>query len=95
MRIKGEEELMDLGIKGLELPEYVIKAALFDNKEIQSASHDVLSRWLMRQSNQEEAYTNFHAGLRKCGMNRLAAEVRQWVERSNLDEGECMLNCKK
>ena len=79
-RITGEEELMDLGIKVLRLPEFVIKTALYNKKEIQPASHDVLSNWLKQQNNRREACTDLHTGLRKCGMNQLASLLKQWVE---------------
>ena len=55
-RITRESELMDLGIKVLELPDYVTKTALFNKKEIQDATYDVLSTWLKEQKNRQEAY---------------------------------------
>ena len=85
-RITSEEELMDLGIKVLGLPEFVIKTALFDNREkLQAATHELLSRWLKQQNNRLEAYMNLQVGLRKCRMNQLAMELKQWVEGTTAD----------
>ena len=79
-RIAGNRDLKDLGIKGLELPGYEIKAALRNKGEIQEATYHVLSRWLEKQKSREEAYINLIAGLRKCEVNQLAGELEQWVE---------------
>ena len=77
--ITEEEELMVLGIKVLNLPKYVIKKAMYQ-KEIQPATHEVLSRWVNKENNRQEAYINLYEGLRKAEMNHLAAELKQWVE---------------
>ena len=71
---------MDLGIKVLKQPDFVIKAALYNKKEIQDATYEVLSTWAKEQNNRREAYINLHAGLKKCEMTQLAAELKQWVE---------------
>ena len=71
---------MDLGTKVLELPDFVIKTALYDMKDIQPATHKILSTWLKQQANRKEAYVNILAGLRKCEMNQHAIELQQWVE---------------
>ena len=80
-RIVSWSELMDLGIRVLGLPECVILTTIFDNSDkIQPATHAVLAKWLQQQDNRREAYVSLNAGLRKYGMNQLAAELRQWVE---------------
>ena len=77
---------MDLGIKVLGLPDFLIKTALYDNRgKIQPATHGILSRWLKNQNSPREAYKNLHAGLGKSGMNQLAAELKQWVERTAVE----------
>ena len=51
-RIPTGNELMDLGIKVLHLPECKINAALYDhNNSIQAATHELLSTWLKNQTN--------------------------------------------
>ena len=79
-RITGESELMDLGIKVLKQPDFVIKTALFNKKEIQDATYEVLSTWEKGQNSRREAYINLHTGLRENGMKQLAAELKRWVE---------------
>ena len=82
-RITNESELMDLGVKVLELPDFLIKTAMYDNTgKIQPATHETLSRWLKNQNNRQEAYKNLYTGLGRSGMNQLAAELKQWVERT-------------
>ena len=79
-RITGEQELMDLGIKVLRLPDSVTKAALFNKRgDIQSASYAVLSTWFRDQEDRGKAYINLYSGLREHGMNQLAGELKQWV----------------
>ena len=80
-RITDKSELMELGIKVLGLPDFLIKTALYDNREkMQPATHEILSRWLKQQNSRREAYINLHAGLKKCEMSQLAAELKLWVE---------------
>ena len=57
-RITSEEELMNLGVKGLRLPQHKILQAITNNKRIQSAAHDVLSTWFKQQTDRHEAYTD-------------------------------------
>ena len=79
-RITSESELMNLGIRVLKQPEFIIKTALYNKKEIQKATYEVLSTWEKQQNSLQEAYINLHAGLKKNQMIQLAAELRQWVE---------------
>ena len=78
-RITGEEELLTLGIKGLELPDFKIKSALYDNKQIQSAAYEVLSSWRQQYENSQEAFQNLIAALVKVEMNQLAAQLQEWT----------------
>ena len=72
---------MDLGIKVLHLPECKINAALYqNNNSIQAATHELLTTWLKRQINRQEAYTNLYSDLRKGEMKELAGLLKQWVE---------------
>ena len=57
-----------------------MKASLDDKKDIQSATYDVLSTWLKKQKNRQEAYSILLDSLMKCRMKRLRAELRLWVE---------------
>ena len=73
---------MTLGIKGLELPDFKIKSALYDNKSIQSAAYEVLSSWRKQYENSEEAFQNQIAALVKVEMNQLATELQNWTQRN-------------
>ena len=74
-RITGEEELMDLGIKVLDLPRRTIQSALSDKKEIQPAAFKILNSWQEKQENAEEAFITLCTLLRKNNMNQLATEL--------------------
>ena len=79
-RITNEQELMELGVKALKIPDFIIKSALYNNRtSIQSASHDVLSTWRKQQSDKYTAYTTLHTALRDCDLNFLAAGLEQWA----------------
>ena len=79
-RITNEPDLMELGIKVLELPDYVVKTALYNKKEIQLATHEVISDWSKQQANRFEAYTALKQVLEKSKFMSLAGELQQWVE---------------
>ena len=79
-RITGEEELLALGVNVLKLPDFVIKTVLYNKKEIQSATHEILSTWLKEQRNPREAYINLQTGLETAEMNQLAAVLEQSVK---------------
>ena len=69
-RITSGEELMDFGIKGLGLPDFKIKTAMYDHSDsIQAATHELLSTWLKKQTDRQEAYKNLQAGLKRAQMN--------------------------
>ena len=71
---------MQLGVKVLELPDFVVKSAVYNCKRIQSAAHEVLSTWLKQQTNRHEAYTNLITSLQESEMNQLAAQLQTWAE---------------
>ena len=79
-RITCESELIDLGVNVLNLPEYKIQSALYDKKEIPSATHKLLTMWLQQQTNRHDAYNTLHFALKKAGDNMLAARLKQWVK---------------
>ena len=80
-RITNKQELMNLGIKGLNLPRHTIRSALYKNKDcIQDAAHAVISDWALQYETKSMAYVDIIASLQKCKMNQLASEVRQWAE---------------
>ena len=85
-RIVSEPELKDLGIKVLSLPDFVIKTALYNKKEIQDATYEVLSTLVNGQNSRPEAYINLYAGLKK-NRNQLAADLKQWVEETVAEIG--------
>ena len=81
-RITNGEELEELGIKALKLPEFIIKSALYNHSQsIQSAAHDVLSTWLkQQQGDRHTAYTTLRTALQKCDdLKSMAAELEIWV----------------
>ena len=81
-RITSEEDLLTLGIKGLALPKFKIRSALYDNKHIQSAAYEVLSFWRQKYESSHEAFQNLIAALVKAEMNQLAAELQEWTRGS-------------
>ena len=59
----------------------MVKAALYDHSNsIQAAAHKVISSWVQRQSNRQEAYSALHTGLKEVEMHQLAGELQLWVE---------------
>ena len=86
-RITSESELVNLGINGLKLREYIIDAALFRHpKDIQDAAHDVLSEWVKRRANMVDAYQDLLTSLKHCKMNQLATDLRLLVQ-GTVDSG--------
>ena len=79
-RITNSQELTDLGIKALKLPQYIVKAAMYNNGTISEAACDVLSTWLERQASRQQAFTDLHSALQRAEMEQLAAQLKQWVE---------------
>ena len=80
-RITNLQELMNLGINGLNLPRHIIQSAVYNSKDsIHDATIDVLSSWVKQQANMSEAYVNILASLEKCKMTQLATQLREWAE---------------
>ena len=80
-RITNKQELMNLGINGLNLPRHTIQAALYNHRNnITDAAYAVISDWALQYKTKSEAYVDIIAGLQKCKMNQLASEMRQWTE---------------
>ena len=79
-RITNEPDLMELGVKVLELPDFIVKTALYNKKEIQLATHEVVSAWTKQQTNRFEAYTALKQALEKSKFTSLAGELQRWVE---------------
>ena len=74
-------------MKGLKLPDYIVKTALYNHRtSINEAAYYGLSTWMKQQENREVAYTRILAGLKRCGMDQLAAQLKLWVEGSSLEE---------
>ena len=78
-RITCQAELVNLGVKVLKLPKFVIDTAVYNKKEIQDAAYEVLGTWLKKQNNREEAFSLLQTELQASEMNLLAAEMRQWA----------------
>ena len=89
-RITSESELLNLGINGLKLREYITDAAVYRHpKDIQDAAHDVLKEWVKRQSNRVDAYHSLLRCLKDCEMNELARDLRKLaVGPVNSDQSE-------
>ena len=83
-RIPSEGELLELGVKGLKLEDYVIKAALYNKRDIQPAVYEVLSSWLKRYENREEAFGLLETALKECNMKSLADELLGWTANSSV-----------
>ena len=79
-RITNEPDLMELGVKVLELPDFIVKTALYNKREIQLATHEVISDWSKQQTNRFEAYTALKKALEKSKFTSLAGVLQQWVE---------------
>ena len=79
-RITNEPDLMELGVKILQLPDFKVKTALYNKKEIQLATHEVISDWSKQQTNRFEAYTALKKALEKSKFTSLAGVLQQWVE---------------
>ena len=79
-RITNEPDLMELGVKVLQLPDFIVKTALYNKKEIQSATHEVISDWSKQQTNTFGAYTALKEALEKSKFTSLAGVLQQWVE---------------
>ena len=77
--VTEEDELMDLGIRVLKLPENEIRAIQYDsrNNSIQMAARKVLSKWRTQQPSKQEAYSTLYMGLGRCEKNQWAAKLKE------------------
>ena len=78
-RITSEKELLELGVKGLKLEDFIIKSALYNHKDIQSAVYDVLSSWVKQYESRGEAFGHLQTALKRCNMKLLADELLGWT----------------
>ena len=84
-RITSEKELLELGVKGLKLKDYIIQTALYNhNRDIQSAVYDVLSSWVKQYESREEALGHLQNALKECNMKWLADELLRWTSNSSV-----------
>ena len=80
-RITSEGDLLDVGLKMLNIPERKIDLALANHpRNIQAAVREVLRFWLRQQTNREIAYTVMYDALWRNGWKMLANELKKWVE---------------
>ena len=80
-RISSTQDLLNVGIYGLNLPRHTIQSAVYNHKDsIQEAAYTVLTTWANQQETKAEAYLNIITAFKKCKMNQLATELRQWVD---------------
>ena len=88
-RITDAEELWNLGVMVLGLPEHEIRSAQTKyHPDFNQTAHHLLTTWLRQQEDQQEAYTALLTALRGCqGMQDLARCLRVWVEGSEMAPG--------
>ena len=72
-KITSEKDLVEVGVKSLKLPDFIIQSALHNHKDINSAAHDVFRSWRQKQNNDQEAYITLKTSFRQHGFNNLAA----------------------
>ena len=78
-RITNQQDLIQLGIKGLHLPIHVVDAVVHVRcDDIRVAAHEVLKKWLLQQTDSTSAYANLAIALQECGMYNLAAELKSY-----------------
>ena len=86
-RITNQQELMNLGINGLNLPRHTVQSAVYNNRNsIQDAAYAVISGWALQHKTKSKAYVNIIPCLQKCKMTQLATELRKWVEGATFTE---------
>ena len=83
-RITSTQDLLDLGLKVLKLPDYKVESALSSKKEVELAAHRTLQIWIRKQTNRYEAYRTLVTSLKSCGMHQLAAQLMEWVEKTRM-----------
>ena len=74
--IESEEMLINLGINGLHIEDYIMKKELDGNpKKINIAAHNVLSRWEKRFEHPRIAYKALCDALRSAGLARFIGKA--------------------
>ena len=71
---------MDLGLKVLQLPDFVIHSALYQKNPFQPAAQEILKVWHKKQTVPKQDYHTLITSVKQCQMNDLVTEVRRWVE---------------
>ena len=90
-RVTSEEELLNLGRDVLQLPEYVIRSALSENRYANTAVN-VLEIWRKNQGTLEKAYRSLYNALLDNGWREIAQELRQSdQEGKHIDAGRVRL----
>ena len=80
-RITNQQDLMNLGINGLNLPRHNVQSALYNHRNsIQDAAYAVISDWAQKHESKPKALENIITSLQKCQMIHLAIELRQLAE---------------
>ena len=81
-KITNVSDLRTLALRGLDLDSNTVDSTTYNNeKAIQEAAYRILQKWLQKQDNKQNAYTNLLAALRNCGFNMMATELKKEVEK--------------
>ena len=68
--------LRQLAYAGLKLKHHEVEPIVTNKQnDIQSAAHELLSKWQRKQNSKEEAFSNLHAALKECQLEMLAEEL--------------------
>ena len=78
-RITTRQELLDLGLKVLGLPQHQVNSALTNNRDVDLAAHHILQIWYRQYTSSIEAYTDLYTSLKQCGKSQLAAQLQGLV----------------
>ena len=84
-RITNEEDLQDLILNVLKLPEYKIDSSLDSKKGIQYAAYAALKTWKMEQPTPEGAYISLSTALQNHGWKNLDVECF-WSRKPSLKQ---------
>ena len=78
-RISTQQELLDLGLKVLRLPQHQVNSALTNKGDVELAAHHILQIWCKQYTSSLEVYTALYTSLKKCGKSQLAAQLQELV----------------
>ena len=68
--------LRQLAYAGLKLKHHEVEPTVTNKQnDIQSAAHELLSKWWRKQNSREEAFSNLHAALEECQLQMLVDEL--------------------